>query len=156
MRPRPFAHKKNLLFFMVLASLAGILTDYALGTRIDYWLHDSAVVYQQRHSWKYTGIVVLDDDVPFRVSRMQSLPLFARAVEHLISQGAKAVYLDAQVSKEIEGRMPYAVCLEHDGQARWSEPKCSVSNGKKNSCQLSNSEAGNAPLKMNKAAISRF
>ena len=156
MRTRPFAHKKKLLFFMVLASLAGILTDYALGTRIDYWLHDSAVVYQQRQSWKYTGIVVLDDDVPFRVSRMQSLPLFARAVEHLISQGAKAVYLDAQVSKEIEGRMPYAVCLEHDGQARWSEPKCSVSNGKKNSCQLSNSEAGNAPLKMNKAAISRF
>jgi adenylate cyclase len=156
MRARPFAHKKTLVFFIVLASLAGVFTDYAVGTQADYWLHDAAVVYQQRQNWKYTGIVVLDDEVPFRVSRIQSLPLFARAIERLIAQGAKAVYLDARVSKEIEGRMPYALCLESDGQARWSEPVCSPSTSANQLCNLSNSPAGNAPLKMSKLAMSRF
>ncbi|CAK0756013.1 Adenylate/guanylate cyclase domain-containing protein [Gammaproteobacteria bacterium] len=155
MRARPFTHKKTLSFFIVLASLIAILTDYGMGTRIDYWLHDSAIVYQQRQNWKYTGIVVLDDDIPFRVTRIQALPLFAKAAERLIEQGAKGVYLDARVSKEIEGRMPYAVCLESDGEARWSQPTCGV-DSTNSVCHVGNSEAGAAPLKMNVDAISRF
>lgn len=155
MRTRPFTHKKTLTVFIVLAALVGVFIDYAMGTRVDYWLHDSAVVYQQRQDWKYTGIVVLDDEVPFRITRIQALPLFAKAVERLVALGAKGIYLDARVSKEIEGRMPYAICLESGGQIRWSQPKCTVS-GANNVCNIGNSEAGNAPLKMNKEAIRRF
>lgn len=155
MRTRPFTHKKALSVFIVFACLVGIFIDYKMGTRADYWLHDSAVVYQKRQEWKYTGIVVLDDKVPFRVTRIQALPLFARAVEHLIAQGAKGVYLDARVSKELEGRMPYAVCVENDDEVRWSQPKCSVS-GADHVCTIGNSDAGYAPLKMNNQAIARF
>jgi adenylate cyclase len=155
MRNQPFTHKKTLGFFIVLASLVGLLLDYSFGTQIDYWLHDSALVYQKRQEWKYSGVVVLDDDVPFRVTRIQALPLFAKAVERLVAQGTKGIFLDARVSKEIEGKMPYAVCLENDGQARWSTPTCAV-NSSGNICTIGNSEAGNAPLKMNTEAIARF
>lgn len=153
MRAQPFTHKKTLGIFILLASSAAILIDYSLGTRIDYWLHDPAVIYQARTEWKYTGMVVLDEGVPIRVSRKQTLPLFAKATEHLIAQGAKGVFLDAQVTKDIEGRMPYALCIEANGQARWSEPVCSINNQQ---CLLSNSEAGDAPLKMNETAITHF
>jgi adenylate cyclase len=155
MRVQPFTHKKTLGFFILLASVVGIFIDYSMGTQVDYWLHDSAVVYQQRQEWKYTGIVVLDDDVPFRVTRIQALPLFARAIERLVAQGAKGIFLDARVSKEMEGRMPYAVCLETDGQVRWSQPECQI-NVSKPQCTLINSQAGNAPLKMTEQAIVRF
>lgn len=160
MKMRPFTHKKTLAFFMVVASLVGIFTDYSMGTQVDYWIHDSAIVHQYRKEWKYSGIVVLDNDVPFRVTRIQALPLFARAIDHLVAQGAKGVFLDAQVSKEIEGTMPYAVCLETDSnkqiQARWSRPKCGVSSGNNHTCTITNSEAGNAPLKMTTDSIARF
>jgi adenylate cyclase len=154
MRARPFTHKKILCFFMVLACLVGVLIDYGMGTKIDYWLHDSAVVYQQRQTWKYSGIVVLDNDVPARVTRIQALPLFARAVERLVSQGVKGVFLDARVSKEIEGRMPYAVCLEN-GDVRWSKPGCIV-DATNHACSVDYSEAGSAPLKMSAEALARF
>ena len=160
MSVRPFTHKKTLAFFMVVAALIGIFTDYGMGTQVDYWVHDPAVVHQYRKEWKYSGIVVLDNDVPYRVTRIQALPLFARAVDHLIAQGAKGVFLDAQVSKEVEGIMPYAVCLETDAdkqiQARWSRPKCNASFVNGNACSITNSDAGNAPLKMSKEAITRF
>ncbi len=160
MKMRPFTHKKTLVFFMVVAAIVGIFTDYSMGTKVDYWIHDSAIVHQYRKEWKHTGIVVLDNDVPFRVTRIQALPLFARAIERLVAAGAKGVFLDAQVSKEIEGTMPYAVCLETDSnqqiQARWSRPKCGVSSANKNACTITNSEAGNAPLKMSPEAIARF
>ena len=157
---RSFTHKKTLLFFMLTAIWVGISIDYSLGTRIDYGIHDAAIVYQARTEWKHTGIVVLDNDVPFRITRIQALPLFARAVERLVSQGAKGIFLDAQISKEIEGTMPYAVCLESDNyqqiQARWSRPSCSPNPVNTNACHVINSPTGNAPLKMSQQAITHF
>lgn len=155
MKPYPFTHKKTLSLFILIACLIGVVIDYGMGTRIDYWLHDAAVVYQQRQTWKYSGIVVLDDDVPFRVTRIQALPLFARAVERLVSQGVKGVFLDAKVSKEIEGLMPYAVCLENKNEVRWSRPQGNL-NKAEQLCNMANSVAGNAPLKMSPQAIAHF
>lgn len=154
MRAQPFTHKKTLTVFIIIASTIAIAMDYAFGTRLDYWLHDSAVNYQARTEWKHAGMVVLDNKVPIRVGRKQTLPLYARASEFLVAQGVKGIFLDAQVSKEIEGRMPYAVCIEADGQARWSEPGCDFDHNQQ--CTLRNSEAGDAPLKMNEATIARF
>lgn len=154
MRAQPFNHKKTLAVFIILASIIAIFVDYSLGVQIDYWLHDSAVTYQARTKWKHTGLVVLDEKIPIRVGRKQTLPLYARATEHLVAQGAKGVFLDAQVSKEIEGRMPYAMCIESNGHARWSEPTCNINANQQ--CLLRNSEAGDAPLLMSETAIARF
>lgn len=142
----PRIANKWLWLFVFIATLAGVIADLAFGNKIDYWIHDIALVYQPRTEWKYTGIVVLDNSVPTQVSRKQALPLFARATEKLIAAGVKGVFLDAEIPKEQEGMMPYAVCIETDGQVRWSRPSCQVSS--ENQCQVLGSSAGNAPLKM--------
>jgi adenylate cyclase len=138
----------------LIAFLIGLFVDVQVGTTLDDWLHDSAVVYQYRTEWKYSGIVVLDEGVPYSVGRKQALPLFAKATERLIKMGAKGVFLDAQVSKEIEGRMPYAQCIDPDGTVQWSLPECSV--GTSQQCAVNSSELGLAPLKMNNEALRLF
>jgi len=142
------------LFYICNALLVGIFLDYSFGYKLDYWIHDSAVVFQHRTQWKYSAVVSLDDEVPFSVGRKQALPLFARATENLIEAGAKGVFLDARVSIEQEGRMPYARCIETDGSVQWSEPVCSISSDQQ--CHIINSELGNAPLKMDAKAIKYF
>lgn len=145
MRVLPWLAKKWLLLLVLLAAILGSSVDSLLGNRIDYWIHDAALVFQARTNWQHTAIVVLDDAIPTQVSRKQALPLFARASDKLIQAGVKGIFLDANLPKEIEGIMPYATCIEPTGEIRWSEPVCSVSH---NQCQLRNSAAGNAPLKM--------
>ena len=145
MRHLHWVAKKWLLPLVILATLLGGTIDSLLGNQIDYWVHDAALVYQERRAWKYTAIVVLDDAIPTHVGRKQALPLFARAVEKLMSAGVKGIFLDAELSKENEELMPYAVCIERDGEVRWSEPTCLQ---RKNQCQLLRSRAGDAPLKM--------
>jgi len=154
MKKQPFNYPKTLGIFIVIASLTAILMDHYLGTRLDYWLHDSAVIHQYRKQWNYTGIVVLDEGVPMAVGRKQSLPLFARATEQLIKQGAKGVYFDARISKQIEGKMPYALCIEVSGKVRWSKPQCRINS--RQQCVVLNSEAGNAPLRMTSQAMRYF
>ncbi len=154
LREFPLANKKLLILFILISALTGVLFEYWSYAHIDDWVHDSALVYQSRKQWKYTGIVVLDDDVPIQVGRKQALPLFIKATEHLIAAGAKAVFLDSRVAKEMEGRMPYAVCIEPDGQVHWSTPECKITTDKQ--CQISNSRVGNAPLRMSEQAIKRF
>ncbi len=149
----PSIAKKWLLLFIVNAAIIGISLDAFLGTSIDYWIHDTALVVQARNEWKYTGIVVLDDAIPIQVSRKQALPLYAKATEQLIAAGAKGVFLDARLAKENEGLMPYAQCIETNGEVRWSEPGCIIS---ENQCQLTNSPAGNAPLKMPSSVFASF
>ncbi|MCK5872191.1 MAG: adenylate/guanylate cyclase domain-containing protein [Methylococcales bacterium] len=146
--------KKQVLFFVFVAFLIGFLVDLTIGTKLDDWIHDSAVVFQHRTEWKYSGIVVLDEGVPFNVGRRQTLPLFAKATERLIEAGAYGVFLDARVSKEVEARMPYARCITPDGSVQWSEPKCWV--GSDQQCLVNSSELGLAPLKMNHNAIKLF
>lgn len=149
------AIKQSVLIFCVCSALlTGLFIDYSFGNKLDYWIHDSAIVFQHRTEWKYSGIVVLDDGVPYSVGRKQALPLFARATERLIEVGAKGVFLDARVSKELEGRMPYAQCINRDGSVQWSMPDCSISLNKQ--CEIKNSELGNAPLMMDKVAITFF
>ncbi len=147
-------NKKILIFCIVNAFLVGLFIDYSFGHKLDYWIHDSAVVYQHRTQWKYSAVVTLDDRVPYSVGRKQALPLFALATERLVEAGVKGVFFDARVSIEQEGRMPYARCIEKNGSVQWSEPKCAVSPDKQ--CSLNNSELGNAPLKMGVAAIKHF
>ncbi len=154
LRDFPLANKKLLILFVLISALSGVVVDYWSSAHIDDWVHDSALVHQSRTQWKYTGIVVLDDDVPIRVGRKQALPLFIKATEHLIAAGAKAVFLDSRVAKEMEGRMPYAVCIEPDGQVQWSMPECSVDADQQ--CQINSSSVGNAPLKMSEKAIAHF
>ena len=146
--------KSILLFYIVTAFITGLFIEYQFGNTLDYWIHDSASVFQHRTTWKYSGIVTLDEGVPFSVGRKQALPLFALATERLIEAGAKGVFLDARVSKEQEGRMPYARCIENDGRVQWSSPQCSVS--AENQCQINYSALGSAPLKMDRGAISYF
>ncbi len=147
--------KKSILIFCTCSAfLTGVFFDYSFDKKLDYWIHDSAVVFQHRTEWKHSGVVVLDDGVPYSVGRKQALPLFARATERLIEAGAKGVFLDARISKEIEGRMPYARCIEKEGSVQWSMPECSRS--KESQCLINNSELGNAPLKMNQGAIKFF
>jgi len=147
-------NKKILIFCIFNAFIVGFFIDYSFGHKLDYWIHDSAVVYQHRTQWKYSAVVALDDGVPYSVGRKQALPLFAKATERLIEAGVKGVFLDARVSIEQEGRMPYARCIEKKGSVQWSEPKCTVSYD--NQCSLNNSELGNAPLKMRAAVIKFF
>lgn len=147
-------NKKYLIFCVCNAFLLGLLIDYSFGHKLDYWIHDSAVVYQHRTEWKYSAVACLDDRVPFSVGRKQALPLFAKATERMVKAGVKGVFLDARVAIEQEGRMPYARCIETDGSVQWSEPNCSTSVA--NQCAMSNSELGNAPLKMNAEAIKSF
>jgi adenylate cyclase len=154
LRDFPLANNKLLTLFILISVLAGTVVNYWSGVHLDDWVHDSALVHQSRKQWQYTGVVVLDDDVPIRVGRKQALPLFVKATEHLIAAGAKAVFLDSRVAKEMEGRMPYAVCIEPDGQAQWSMPECTVD--ATNQCQVNNSSVGNAPLKMSEQAITHF
>ena len=153
-REVPFAQKKLLIFFAFIAVCSGIAFDYWSDTRVDNWLHDSALVFQARKVRQYSAVVVLDDGVPIRVGRKQALPLFAKAAERLIAAGAKGVFLDSRVSKEIEGRMPYALCIEENGDVQWSEPNCSM--GSSQQCYVNNSAAGNAPLAMNVETIALF
>ncbi len=147
-------NKSVLLLCGCSAFLTGVIIDTLFGNKLDYWIHDSALVFQHRTAWKHSAIVVLDDDVPYSVGRKQALPLFAKATEQLILAGAKGVFLDARISKAQEGKMPYAQCIETDGSVSWSMPECSTSNN--NQCLVNNSELGNAPLKMDAAAIPYF
>jgi adenylate cyclase len=154
MHELPLANAKLLALFVLIAVLAGWGLDYASGNKIDYWIHDAALVHQARATWKYTAVVVLDEKVPVQVGRTQSLPLFAKATERLVTAGAKGIFLDARVPKEIEGRMPYATCIETDGDVRWSTPQCIITPDTQ--CKVLNSDAGNAPLRMSGAAIAHF
>lgn len=150
----PPINVKLLLNFILVAALTGMGLDFSFGTSIDYWIHDSAVVRQARSQWKYIAVVVLDEKIMANVARIQALPLFALAAERLVAAGAKGVFLDARVSKELEGRMPYASCIEPNGDVRWSMPQCAVASA--NQCQVLSSEAGKAPLKMTERTVSQF
>ncbi len=150
----PLQGKVRKFIFFIIACLTGLVVDYYLGTEVDYWVHDAAVVYQERSKWQYMGIVALDDGIPINVGRKQALPLYAKATERLIAAGAKGVFFDARVFKGMEGRMPYAVCVEENGEIRWSEPQCSFNH--QGQCVVVPSTAGNAPLKMNEQAINHF
>ncbi len=143
-----------LIVCVIFALLSGSLFDVFFGVRADFWIHDIAVVARHRDAWHYTGVVILDEKVPYYVGRKQALPLFALATDRLIQAGVKGIYMDARVSKEMETKMAYAVCIEPDGEVRWSLPECQI-NGLQQ-CQISNSEAGNAPLKMQPDSIARF
>lgn len=154
MRGTTTIKKRVQILCVCTAFLTGLLIDYNFGNKLDYWIHDAAVVFQHRTEWKYSGIVVLDDGVPFSVGRKQALPLFAKATEQLIQAGANGVFLDARVPKELEGRMPYAKCIEKDGSVQWSMPICNIVSEKQ--CQINHSDLGNAPLKMNKSVVNYF
>lgn len=154
MSESPLINVKLLLTFILVAALTGMGLDFTFDNSIDYWVHDSAIVSKARSQWKYVAVVVLDEKIPVDVSRVQALPLFALATERLVAAGAKGVFLDARVSKELEGRMPYASCIEPNGEVRWSMPQCTATSA--NQCQVLSSEAGKAPLRMPERAISQF
>jgi adenylate cyclase len=150
----PINSVKLLVNFILIAALTGLGLDYAFDTRIDYWIHDQAVVKQARSQWKYAAVVVMDEKTPEDVSRIQALPLFALASDRLVAAGAKGLFLDARVSKEQEGRMPYASCIESNGDVRWSMPQCEAPAA--NQCQVLSSTAGDAPLKLQEQTMARF
>jgi len=146
--------KHNKILFFIFALLIGLISDSYLKTSADNWIHDAAVIYQTRTTWPHVGIVALDSNVPLNVGRKQALPLYAKATERLVAAGAKTVFLDARVFKGMESEMPYASCIQVDGQVRWSEPSCSIAQN--NQCTLGASDKGNAPLRMNEQAFSQF
>lgn len=139
--------------FVFIAALVGVAVDLGWGTAIDDWVHDPALVYRARTEWRHVALVVLDEGVPVQVGRKQVLPLFAHAAERLVRAGAKGIFLDARLGKEIEVAMPYAVCLEESGAVRWSAPRCVAAAGR---CRLTSSEAGLAPLAMAGEVFPKF
>ncbi|KJV08120.1 hypothetical protein [Methylocucumis oryzae] len=140
--------------FVIVAMLVGSVLDGLFDTRLDYWIHDAAIVKQARSRWRYVVVVVMDDDIPMEVSRLQALPLFALATERLVAAGAKDIFLDARVSKELELRMPYAACIKSKGEVVWSKPECMVTGA--NQCEILPSAKGRAPLSMNESALAHF
>lgn len=126
--------------------------DLGFNTAVDYWVHDPALVHGARSQWRYVALVVLDEDVG-PIARQQTLPLFARAAERLIRAGAKGIFLDVRLSKEMEAAMPYALCLEAPGAVRWSWPRCLIEAKR---CRLSSSKAGEAPLAMVGEVFAKF
>lgn len=150
---RDFFWRTKELLMILLAFLVGGGIDALVKTNIDYWIHDEAVVIQERKDWKHVAIVALDEKVPIYVGRQQAIPLFARAADVLASVGAKGFFLDAMLSKEIEAKMPYAACIMPSGDVQWSLPKTWID---QNQCQIDNSAKGNAPLAMSKAALDIF
>lgn len=139
--------------FVCTSALVGVAVDWGWGTVIDAWVHDPALVYRARTEWRHVALVVLDEGVPVQVGRKQVLPLFARAAERLVRAGAKGIFLDARLSKEMEVAMPYALCLEDSGAVRWSPPRCLADAGR---CRLTGSEAGLAPLAMAGEVFAKF
>lgn len=131
--------------FIAAALLVGGLLEFWVGNAADYWIHDAAVVHQARTVWRHAAVVVLDDGVPINVDRKQALPLFAKATERLVEAGAKGVFLDARIPKEMEGIMPYAVCIRQGGEVEWSRPACQTADRQ---CRIAGSALGTAPLKM--------
>jgi adenylate cyclase len=103
----------------LLAFTVGTLVDYQFGNQLDYWIHDPAVVFQARTKWQHTAIVVLDEAIPMEVTRLQSLPLFARATEKLIAAGAKGVFLDGNLAKVMDKSLSFAQCIEQNTNIRW-------------------------------------
>ena len=154
MREIPFTYKPLLILFIFIATGIGLLVDLWEEKKLDNWIHDSALIYQARESWKYSAIVVLDADVPVHVGRKQALPLFAKAAERAVAAGAKGIFLDSRISKELEGRMPYATCVVDNLTVQWSKPTCTT--GSTGQCLVINSAVGQAPLKMNAATMERF
>lgn len=152
--PIPKISKSLTWMFIGIASFVGIALDYLFDQRIDYWIHDTAVVYQARSQWPHVAIVALDGGIPTEVSRIQALPLFALATDRLVAAGARGVFLDARISKELETRMPYAVCVETNGEIRWSMPDCSIVAD--NQCQMLASATGKAPLAMKADSMAHF
>lgn len=148
--------RKWLAAFILAAFSVGTLLESTLGNKIDYWIHDAGVVFQARHTWPHTGVVVLDDDIPLNVDRKQALPLFALATERLLENGARGVFLDVRIAKELEGIMPYAKCIRADRSVRWSKPSCTITENPDNKCLLTNSAVGEAPLKIKPELLQRF
>lgn len=154
MREIPFTHKPVLISFILIAAAAGLLFHIWDETKLDNWIHDSALIHQARTEWQHTAIVVLDHGVPIEVGRKQALPLFAKAAERVVAAGAKGVFLDSRLAKEIEGRMPYAICISETAEVQWSEPECVLSST--GQCLIKNSQLGHAPLQMNAATMQKF
>lgn len=154
MHDLPWLAKRWVWLMVLLAALLGGGIDLYFGTKIDYWIHDEALVFQERTDWKHTAIVTLDDAIPTYVSRQQAVSLFARAADILADAGVKGLFLDARLSKEIETKMPYALCVEPSLDISWSMPETTLAG--QNQCQLNNSPKGNAPLEMSKAALDIF
>lgn len=154
MRDLPWLAKQWVWLMVLLAALLGGGIDLYFGTKIDYWIHDEALVIQERTDWKHTAIVTLDDAIPTYVSRQQAVSLFARAADILADAGVKGLFLDARLSKEIETKMPYALCVEPSLHISWSMPETTPIG--QNQCQLNSSPKGNAPLEMSKAALDIF
>jgi adenylate cyclase len=154
LKERPFTHYQLLIAYVLIAATLAALFDFFLGNRVDYWVHDTAIIYQPRQHWKYSALVVLDNGIPASVGRKQVLPLFARAANQLINAGVKGIYLDARVSKQIETQMPYAQCIDETGKVHWSMPQCISTSA--NQCYLSNSPLGAAPLAMKPETIRHF
>ena len=154
MRDFVLARADILLLFVLIAVVSGSIVDYWGDHQLDNWVHDSALVYQAREDWDYSAIVVLDDAVPIKVGRKQALPLFAKAADRAVAAGAKGIYLDSRVAKDIEGKMPYASCIYENGDVQWSTPDCVINSSQQ--CSVNNSSLGNAPLKMDNATLALF
>lgn len=146
----PFNRTGVLLSAILFASLSGLLLEHFSGSTFDYWVHDAALVHQHRQQWNYVSIVVLDDKVPINVGRKQALPLFAKAADRLISAGAKGIFLDARVNKDMDTRMAFAKCIQTSGEAIWTEPQCAISSS--GQCTV----IGKEPLSMNLETMQKF
>ena len=147
---RPFV----LIITIIIASFTGITLDQFTGYTSDNWIHDAALVHQHRQRWDYVSLVVLDKDVPFSVSRKQALPLYAKAADRLIAAGAKGIFLDARISKEMDSRIAFARCIASDGQVQWVEPSCEISTEQQ--CTVHTGRKLGAPLRMNDSTLKKF
>jgi adenylate cyclase len=117
--------------FVVGALAAGLVVggviDHLVPTALDRAFHDAAVAARPRLRWEHTAVVALDPAVPPDVTRIQLLPLYARAAHAALDAGARAVYLDASVLAFPDRRLPYPECFDPSqpkSPVRWLRPSC--------------------------------
>jgi len=154
LRTLVLSNRRLLAVFICGALLTGPLIQVTnRDGRLDYWLHDAALVYRARTTWPHTAIVALDDDVPIAVSRRQALPLYALAINRMAEVGVLGIFMDARLPKELDGNMPYARCIEQNGIVRWAMPRCVATPPL---CELHSSLEDHAPLAISEAAVDKF
>lgn len=105
-------------FSIVLTSVSlSALVSEHLGINIDDLYHDWVLAQAPREAWEHTSILYLDDEVPFSISRKQTIGLYALAIKRLVAQGAEAILFDGTLY-EYNNITRIAECL-NGAEIKW-------------------------------------
>lgn|GEM_PF-861781 len=133
-RTLPFDRPAVLVGVVLVCAALATVIHQQWGQALDRPMHDAFAVQGAREAWTHTAVAILDDKLPTDVSRIQLLPVLARASERLVALGAKGVYLDGSILAQPDALLPYATCIDHSSStmspvARVLRPQCVAEEG---------------------------